>query len=455
MRTQHIIPSVAVVFGCATTHAQWAAVGDGLNGYANASAVYNGAVHVGGTFNSAGGVTCLGVARWNGTAWGPVGGGTQQAANTHPVQALTVFDNELIAGGWLDSVSGIPVHNVARWNGTTWSPMDADMSIDLVSGFTVHNGELYACGVTDGTGMGTGHCVMRWSGSNWVAIGSSTFPTVVYALASYGGSLYAAGSFEVINGVSVNGIARWDGTTWSDLEGGIPWMGFQHSMRALAVFDGKLFVGGHFSSVSNVVVNNIASWDGNTWADVGGGIDGGSGMVYCLAAGTDELFVGGDFLYVDGLGGRDAAMWDGSTLTALGGDLGAGSRSMSLFNNTLYSFGERDLFDQNHAAYWSGGNFTSVAQQAGLGALHVVPNPVERGGSIVLHPAAGYAGDVATMRIVDADGRSVYSHQFPVSSGLQRVRIPEALTPGCYVIELRDQLFSAKARGRLIIVHSR
>src|SRR5262245_61075890 len=57
-------------------------------------------------------------------AWSPLGGGTNG-----PVWALTSLANgDLVVGGEFTSAGGISASRVARWNGTTWSPLGSGCS---------------------------------------------------------------------------------------------------------------------------------------------------------------------------------------------------------------------------------------------------------------------------------------------------------------------------------------
>ncbi|MCX6165400.1 MAG: hypothetical protein NTU73_11185, partial [Ignavibacteriae bacterium] len=54
-------------------------------------------------------------------SWSPLGSGTGGA---YPdVNALTVFNNEIIVGGYFQSAGGVSANYIAKWNGTTWSPL--------------------------------------------------------------------------------------------------------------------------------------------------------------------------------------------------------------------------------------------------------------------------------------------------------------------------------------------
>src|SRR5258705_3336703 len=78
------------------------------------------ALYAGGEFWEAGGLDALHIAKWNGTSWSPLGGGTN-----HIVWALTPFDNDgsgpnlpaLLAGGQFSVADGRPSTGVAAWVG--------------------------------------------------------------------------------------------------------------------------------------------------------------------------------------------------------------------------------------------------------------------------------------------------------------------------------------------------
>ena len=83
-----------------------------MNGSVYALTVYNADLYAGGSFTTAGGVTANNVARWNGTSWTPLGVGTNSA-----VYCLDVFTNSLILGGSFTTAGGNTANRIARWNG--------------------------------------------------------------------------------------------------------------------------------------------------------------------------------------------------------------------------------------------------------------------------------------------------------------------------------------------------
>ncbi len=111
---------------------QWSALGGGLSGGGPPSAVYaltvwdpDGAgpataqLVAGGNFTTAGGVSALRIARFDGSTWHAIGGGVSGA-----VHALAAWDPDaegpaaaqLIAGGGFISAGGATVNRLARWD---------------------------------------------------------------------------------------------------------------------------------------------------------------------------------------------------------------------------------------------------------------------------------------------------------------------------------------------------
>lgn len=93
----------------------------------------------------------------------------------------------------------------------------------------------------------------------------------VRALAVFQGDLIVGGSLDSAGGQQINHIARWDGTQWHTLEsGGQVGVGGGSSagdvaVDALAVWDDKLVVGGRFETAGGQEMNRIAMWDGDAW----------------------------------------------------------------------------------------------------------------------------------------------------------------------------------------------
>ena len=101
------------------------------------------ALYVGGIFTTAGGVSANNIAKWNGATWSSLGSGT--GGPSPHVYALTVLDDgsgsALYAGGSFASAGGVTVNGIAKWDGSSWSPLGSGVGgpFPLVHALTVFN----------------------------------------------------------------------------------------------------------------------------------------------------------------------------------------------------------------------------------------------------------------------------------------------------------------------------
>ena len=277
----------------------WTVAGK-MNNRVSALAVFDDgsgpALFAAGSFSLAGGVAATRIARWNGSSWNALGSGISGA-----VLAMTVFDDgggqALYAGGQFTTAGGTAASAVAEWNGSTWSGLGSGMgpSGALVEGLAVHDdgsgAKLYAGGTFTTAGGQAANRIARWDGSSWTPLGSGMDGTVE-ALAVFddgnGPALYAGGAFLTAGGVAANHIAKWNGTSWEPL--GLGLSGGSFSDLCMTVFDDgsgpALYVGGGFSMAGDVATNRIAKWDGSSWSPLGAGI--GTSTVLSLAVFNDR-----------------------------------------------------------------------------------------------------------------------------------------------------------------------
>jgi len=192
----------------------WGALGSGLEGnvfmYALAASGSN--LYAGGTFTTAGGAPAKNIARWNGGSWSALGSGIDGY-----VYALAVSGSELYAGGWFWAAGGNPTTNIARWNGTSWSglasgitaPDDEQYNGGAVGTLAASGTDLYAGGHFTSAGGLSAKSIAKWDGSSWSPLGSGMdYYGSVFALAVSGVDLYAGGDFTTAGGKVSVYIAR-------------------------------------------------------------------------------------------------------------------------------------------------------------------------------------------------------------------------------------------------------
>jgi hypothetical protein len=241
----------------------------GVNNHVFALTVWNGNLIAGGHFATAGGQNVFNIARWDGLAWHPF---TSLGVTGLPeeVLALTVWNGDLIAGGTFDFASGFQsVNGIARWDGETWHPFTSGGEIGVgcchVYSLTVWNGNLIAGGFITTAGGQTVNHITRWDGSAWHPFtspcGQIGVNGEVRALTVWSGDLIVGGWFTTAGDQTVNRIARWDGSAWhASIAGGE--IGVNNFVNALTVWNGLPVAAGQFTMAGGQTVNRIATWDG-------------------------------------------------------------------------------------------------------------------------------------------------------------------------------------------------
>ncbi|MGB3061243.1 MAG: hypothetical protein WBE17_16070 [Anaerolineae bacterium] len=288
--------------------------GNGVSGTVQALlADGGGSVYAGGNFANAGLQVVRNIARWNGSAWSPLGAGLNFAA-----YALAKDSANNVIVGYGSTSQGY----VSRWNGATWTFLGSSL-VGKINALAVDSGDNVFVAGNLGDPFGGGPLgVARLTGSSWVQVGNGLYGGPyggVKALAVDGsGYLYAGGDFFTDGTFSAtfHHIARWDGVSWSSVG-----PGFNAPVTALA-FDGSgnLYAGGQFTADApgSTVLNHIAQWNGSTWSAVGNGFN---GAVYALTRdAASHINAGGSFTADAGgtITLNRVAMWDGATWSALG-----------------------------------------------------------------------------------------------------------------------------------------
>lgn len=307
--------------------------------------------------------------RWDQTIGMPGFEGTDGSRTVG--RALAVFDGglgkALYAGGIYLAAGGSTAKGIARWDGTSWHSVGGGVEnpsrIYALIVFDDGNGEaLYAGGSFTRAGGVSANAVAKWDGLSWSALGDGLtggfFETIVFALAVYddgtGSAIYAAGRFTQADHVSVNHIARWDGSSWVDVGGGLDGMVGIDRINALCVYDDGngpvLYAGGMFTGAGGVDSIGIARWDGKSWSDVGGGMNQPVRAFTVFDDGTGQaLYAGGNFWFAGAVRALRVAKWDGQAWSSLG----EGFAGPNPWVTSLIGFD-----DGNGAALYAAGKFT-------------------------------------------------------------------------------------------------
>lgn len=196
-------------------------------------------------------------------------------------------------------------------------------------------------------------------------------------LAVWNGALYATGSFFEAGGVRANYLARWTGMGWARVGSGESFNGGGMDLTgyALEVFGNRLIIGGFFNSAGGVSAAQIASWDGNSFAPLAGGITGGFRRVSCLATVGGDLYAGGTFTTAGGSPAANIARWNGFAWSSLGAGTNGEVLAIASYQNTLIVggvFSAAGGTTRRGIATWNGTTWAdfSGGQTSFVGSVH-------------------------------------------------------------------------------------
>jgi len=259
----------------------------------------------------AGAITRLGsppiqkIARWNGTQWLPLGTGVLGAGIYEVRSVLVTSAGDLIAGGTFSYAGSLPALNVARWDGTAWSPLGAGLDGVVHVFAEMPNGDVLAGGSFRTEANSPITTLARWDGNAWQAIpdapsGSGAQIRSMEWIDDH--RLVVGGEFTQAGSTAAHNIAMWDGTNWSALDEGVDGDA-SPSVRVLKKLkDGTLLVAGTFEIAGSITVKNTAAWDGAHWRAFRSVTSSATGVVSTVAVDdAGATFIGGQFEQVDGV----------------------------------------------------------------------------------------------------------------------------------------------------------
>ncbi|MBY0435859.1 MAG: fibronectin type III domain-containing protein, partial [Cyclobacteriaceae bacterium] len=277
----------------------------------------DGKILIGGAFTSYGGVSSNYIARINSDGSPDNAFTTGTGANSWIYSIILQTDGKILIAGLFTSYNGVSIKRIARLNadGSLDSGFISGLN-DLVITMAIEsNGKIIVGGIftsIDGVGQNS---IARLSndgslGAGFNHISGSGANGLVYTVAQQSdGKILIGGFFTSYNGVKRNYIARInsDGSLDATFDPGV---GANNSIFSIALQgDGKIIIGGDFTSYNGVNRNRIARLNSNGSLDLtfdpGTGADNGnlstSNGVYSIAVQSDgKILVGGLFTVFNG-----------------------------------------------------------------------------------------------------------------------------------------------------------
>ena len=344
----------------------------GMRSYVNALARYKEDILAAGHFafcgSPSGYTSAAGLARWDGNEWHPL----PWHSIYDPPSVLHVEADTIYAGGyfWYGLEGPVPV---LRFDGLTWSPFDTlSLAVTTISRY---QGDLYIAGrraSLDSPSMGG---VYRWTGSRWETVGlaqGGEFPGV-NAMAIFQGKLVVGGDFDHIGGIPAQAIAAWDGSHWAALTP----PPFTEGIRDLVIHESELMAAASVTQGSEVL-----RFDGMSWVELGV-----LRSVIRLRSVEGQLFAGG-WPYQPGWDLRPVGVvrWDGYEWSRLGSGTNDAVRDILSHEGHVYMAG---WFTQAGGkgsfgmARWDGLS-TPQPSEAPSALMGVAPNPFRESVSLQL-----------------------------------------------------------------------
>lgn len=138
---------------------------------------------------------------------------TQPFSGSAAVYKLIEFNHELIVAGEFNSAYG---NNLIKWDGQNYLSFGLGTN-GPVSDMLIYNNELYIVGnfsMVDGVPVSN---IAKWNGTQWTRIGNSVFGNSILCLAIMDDELYVGGGFQDIDGQPISLLAKYS-TPLNELE---------------------------------------------------------------------------------------------------------------------------------------------------------------------------------------------------------------------------------------------
>jgi trimeric autotransporter adhesin len=251
-------------------------------------------LYVGGEFTSPGNHIAL----FDGVEWHPLGSGLSDK----PL-CFKQWSSGLFVGGVFVTAGGMVAHSIARWDGSGWSALGAQIPQgQAVWDMTEYQGKLVISGefLTVGAGTGTAtQFIALFDGEHWSGLGGGSPNDEVGAVLGVGDQLFAGGHFTQVGSVAASLMARWDGSSWHAMGNGCSGQGLPYAeINGIVQFGSSIIAGGSLNMAGTTACGNLAAWDGTTWGCFNGGTSG--RLISVVTFGQDQLYIGGDFATVGG-----------------------------------------------------------------------------------------------------------------------------------------------------------
>lgn len=275
------------------------------------------------------------------------------------VKDFQVWGNKLYVAGAFPTMAGLTVNGITSFDGQQFDSLSSG-AYGTPNDLTIYNNQLIAVGMFSTMGnVPNTRNVAAWDGEGWMPLGSGVGLSAqeVKAAAVYNGDLYVGGNITYAGSGPVGRIAKWNGSTWSNVGGGFTGNCTVYSM---AVYNGSLYVGGQITlpNSSNSYYYGIVRWNGTQWDSVGGK----TGIINALLVDTvrNVLYAGGPVTDIGGVSVYQVAEWNDTIWKPMGHCPTNGVAAMALLQGDLYAGGYASSYADTTLARWDGINWHPI-----------------------------------------------------------------------------------------------
>jgi len=383
----------------------------------------DGKIIVGGHFTTFNGVACKSVARLKSDGSLDTSFTPSPALNFTVETLVLQADGRIVVGGVSSSSGGQSMRLNTDGSQDTSFTSGSTLSLNalaLLSDGKIVEGGYYA--TSSGT-PGAGLARLSTNGAlDTLTTDNTRSPSAwLTAVPLAGGKILVGGSFDWVNGVAGHGIVRLnaDGTSDSTSKLGAGVNGWVGCLAPQS--DGKIIVGGTFTTFNGVVRNSIAriAADGSLDANFDPGT-GFGGTIYSLAVQADgRIVVGGTYNYIGSARTNIVRLNSGGTLDAT-------------FNPSYYDLGANAIYAlaiQSDGRILLGGSLYSYNYTNNTQINNIVRLNADGSIDTTFIPGSGPVTDVNAFAL-QTDGKILVGGYFPSFDGRTRNGIARLNTNG-------------------------
>ncbi len=234
-------------------------------------AEYNNDLYTSGDFNGNNGDPTR-VFKWTGESWEKQGDNFT-GGDWNSVKKLLTHEGFLYAGGQFEIADGIACKNIARWDGTNWTPVSTGIP-DLIVNMDVLNNNLIVNHIiTDFSNNPNTNPYIRQKlqvleNNIWVDLDSVFEYKNIHLIGVIEDQLYFS-TYDTISGIPINGLGVWNGNTFSSLGSDLI-----YSVNDITKFNNEIYISSLlYTDVQAVFDDVVLKKVNNSWESIGGVFD--------------------------------------------------------------------------------------------------------------------------------------------------------------------------------------